>query len=169
MGSELRHGQIAYAESDVRSILPVLAEGIEWMRRHFLAVPDLSQPGGNGWLVLTRWGRDFDTGRDLPRVKLKAALPDSLLHEKVKSASMDIYLTGRFEAAVFEAFKLVEIAVRDAANFSETDYGTDMIAKAFNPDKGPLTDSSRAEAERKGLMGLNVWGTCRLQEPAQPS
>jgi hypothetical protein len=37
------------------------------------------------------------------------------LHTKVKEACLDIFNAGRFEAAVFEAFKLVEIAVRDDA------------------------------------------------------
>ena len=91
---------------------------------------------------------------DLELIRLREALPRSLLHPKVKEASLDIFNAGRFEAAVFEAFKLVEIAVREDAGYTERDYGTDMVARAFNADNGPLSDAAKPDAERQAMQRL---------------
>jgi hypothetical protein len=88
----------------------------------------------------------------LELIRLREALPRSLLHLKVKEASLDIFNAGRFEAAVFEAFKLVEIAVREDAGYTERDYGTDMVARAFNADNGPLSDAAKPDAERQAMQ-----------------
>ena len=132
----------------------LLTEGVEWARRALLLVPDLTQPIQSGWMVLSRAGQEFDPERDLELIRLREALPRSLLHPKVKEASLDIFNAGRFEAAVFEAFKLVEIAVREDAGYTERDYGTDMVARAFNADNGPLSDAAKPDAERQAMQRL---------------
>ena len=80
------------------------------------------------------------------------------MHTKVKEACLDIFNAGRFEAAVFEAFKLVEIAVREDAGYPEKDHGTPMIASAFNPEDGPLRDPDpdKSDHERRAMMMLMV-------------
>lgn len=149
--SDQGHGPNSYSPDGVERSTPLIYEGFEWAEQNFLIVPDGQ---GNGWIWLSRWGRDFVPSVNMPLIELRRALPETLLHPKVKAAALDIFLTGRFEAAVFEAFKLVEIAVREAAGLSDTDYGTDMIARAFNPKDGQLTDKSKPMAEREGLMFL---------------
>jgi uncharacterized protein (TIGR02391 family) len=147
--TDLAHGQIAYRREDIDKAIPLIAEGIQWAVQSFLLIPAAE---GSGWMKLSRWARDFDPEHSLPLLQLRKALPETLLHPKIKAASLDIFYTGRFEAAVFEAFKLFEIAVREAAGYTEADYGTDMIGKAFNPKEGPLRDQSKPDAERQGLM-----------------
>ena len=72
----------------------------------------------------------------------------------MKEACLDIFNAGRFQAAVFEAFLLVEIAVREHAAYTADDYGTDMIARAFNADSGPLSDENQPDAQRKAMQRL---------------
>ncbi len=55
---------------------------------------------------------------------------------------------------MFQAFKEVEVAVRAAGSFADTDLGTDLIRKAFHTNTGPLTDTSLPMAEREALAHL---------------
>ena len=55
---------------------------------------------------------------------------------------------------MFEAFKQVEIAIRDAGDFHETDIGVKLARKAFHSDTGSLTDTSAVPAERQALSDL---------------
>jgi uncharacterized protein (TIGR02391 family) len=137
---------------DLNEATLLIAEGVEWARRALLLVPDLNQPFPNGWIVLSRAGRDFEAERDLDLIRLREALPRSLLHPKVKEACLDIFEAGRFQAAVFEAFLLIEVAVRENAGFTADDFGTPMIAKAFHPEQGPLRDATRPDGERQAMM-----------------
>lgn len=143
-----------YQSHEIVQALPLIAEGIEWARRALLLIPNVRQPLDAGWMVLSCEGQAFNPERDLDLIRLRETLPRSLLHPKVKEACLDIFNAGRFEAAVFEAFKLVEIIVRDAAQYTEADYGTDMISRAFNADGGPLRDLSKPEAERQAMQRL---------------
>ena len=57
--------------------------------------------------------------------------------------------------AVFQAFREVEIAVREAAGYVSTDHGVPMMRKAFKPQGGPLTDQNNPdEGEREALAAL---------------
>jgi uncharacterized protein (TIGR02391 family) len=59
--------------------------------------------------------------------------------------------------AVFQAFREVEIAVREAAGYAPTDYGVTMMRKAFHTKMGPLTDRNNPdEGEREALRDLFV-------------
>jgi hypothetical protein len=43
------------------------------------------------------------------------------------------------DIAVFAAFKVIEVAVRDACGFPDGELGVPLMRKAFNPETGPLT------------------------------
>ena len=59
-----------------------------------------------------------------------------------------------YGSAVFEAFKQVEIAVREAGGYKATDYGTDLMRKAFHIDNGNLTDRSQLRSEKQARSDL---------------
>jgi uncharacterized protein (TIGR02391 family) len=56
--------------------------------------------------------------------------------------------------AVFAAFKAVEVAVRLAGQFADTDIGVPLMRKAFDKNTGPLSSMSQPEAEREALAHL---------------
>jgi uncharacterized protein (TIGR02391 family) len=59
-----------------------------------------------------------------------------------------------YDGAVFQAFKQVEVAVRDAGHFNARDIGAELMRLAFHPDNGPLTDTSFPKGERESLSHL---------------
>jgi uncharacterized protein (TIGR02391 family) len=76
------------------------------------------------------------------------------LHPTIANEAWAIYLRGKFDAAVFAAFKAIEVAVRKAGKFKNTDIGRDLMNKAFNPDSGPLRDSTIPRPEQEATMHL---------------
>jgi uncharacterized protein (TIGR02391 family) len=63
-------------------------------------------------------------------------------------------MRGDFETAAFQAMKAVEVSVREAAKLAAKDIGVPLMRKAFDVDKGPLTDMSAEGGERQALSDL---------------
>ena len=81
-------------------------------------------------------------------------LPKRLLHSVISQKVLPIFMQGSYGLAVFEAFKQVEIAVREAGGYAENDLGTDLMRKAFHVDKGNLTDQNQHPAEKQARSDL---------------
>jgi uncharacterized protein (TIGR02391 family) len=80
-------------------------------------------------------------------------LPKEVLHAAIREDS-SCYHRGKYDSAVFEAMKAVEVAVRQAAGLSSGELGTDLMRGAFNPEKGPLTDMASERGERDARSHL---------------
>jgi uncharacterized protein (TIGR02391 family) len=65
--------------------------------------------------------------------------------------SFELLSTRQFDSAVLQAFKCIEIAIREKGRFADEEYGVSLIRKAFNPQTGSLTDYSVPIAEREAL------------------
>ena len=76
------------------------------------------------------------------------------LHPIIAQKVWSIFLQGTYDSAVFEAFKAVEIAVRKAGNYAETDIGVPLMRKAFHVDSGNLTDKNQHPAEKQAMSDL---------------
>ncbi|MEV7297634.1 TIGR02391 family protein [Streptomyces microflavus] len=61
---------------------------------------------------------------------------------------------GDYETACFAAMKAVEVAVRDAAGLANGLTGTSLMQQAFQPEKGPLTDTESERGEQVGMMSF---------------
>ena len=81
-------------------------------------------------------------------------LPDIQLHYRLSIKVKGAFLAGLYDSAVFEAFKQVEISVREAGGYTETDYGTTLMRKAFDAEKGILTDMRQPPGEREAMSHL---------------
>jgi uncharacterized protein (TIGR02391 family) len=130
-----------------------VSEGMQWAQQMILVVPDLSQAVGS-WYVLSRSGAEFDPGVDIERLTLERLLPEFLLHPAIRAASIEIFRIGKYDAAVFEAFKTVENAIREAAEFPADAHGMPMAAKAFNSETGPLAVPGDPPGERQAMQQL---------------
>ena len=64
------------------------------------------------------------------------------------------FLRGNYPTAVFEAFREVEVAVREVGGFAPTDIGTDLMRKAFKANDGPLANHTLPEPEQSALAHL---------------
>ena len=71
-----------------------------------------------------------------------------MLHPLVAEKTWSLFLRGEYDTAVFQAFKEVEVAVRETGKFQATDVGVDLMRKA------PLRDENRPKAEREALAHL---------------
>jgi uncharacterized protein (TIGR02391 family) len=108
----------------------------------------------DGWFFVTRRGRELAQSSDTTVFTREQTLPRHLLHPRIEQKVWSAFLRGEYDSAVFEAFKQVEIAIRDAGGFPDTDIGVSLARKAFHPDTGPMTDISVVPAERQALSDL---------------
>ena len=93
----------------------------------------------------------------------KSDLSEHEFHPMIPQNVWLSFSHGAYGSAVFEAFKQVEIAVREAGNYTEADHGVPLMRKAFHQDNGNLTDTDQQSAERIAIEHLFVGaiGYCR--------
>ncbi len=107
-----------------------------------------------GWFFVTRRGHELAQSSDTTVFTRGQTLPRHLLHPRIEQKVWSAFLRGQYDSAVFEAFKQVEVAIREACSFPDTDIGVSLARKAFHTDNGPLTDASVVPAERQALSDL---------------
>ena len=92
---------------------------------------------------------------DFQRLIGKWTLVPSLLFHKIiiKKCWSHVERT-EFADAVFKAFKAIEIETRKACSFTAELIGVKLMRKAFDPEKGPLTDLTVPKAERQAMSDL---------------
>jgi hypothetical protein len=147
----------AYA-SALRPVELAIAEAISWLVTQGLLVADPGQPAP-GFYVLTRRGQRLRSRADVEAYRKGRILPDDLLPILFAEKVVPLFRRGDHDIAVFQAFKEVEVAVRNAANakgagYSNSEVGVSLMRKAFHPDNGPLTDTTLVFAEREAEMHL---------------
>ena len=81
-------------------------------------------------------------------------LPKCQLHPIIAEKVRSNFLQGDYDTAVFQAFKQVEVAVRNAGNYEETDIGVPLMRKAFHTDTGNLTNPNQQPAEKEAIAHL---------------
>jgi len=104
--------------------------------------------------LISRRGKRLKGRQDLEAYRKSNILPKESLHPVIADRVWPAFIRGEYETAVFQAFKEVEVAVRTAGGFQETDIGTDLIKKAFDYNSGRLTDMALPEAERQAMLAL---------------
>ena len=109
------------------------------------------------------------TRLDLDDYRKRARFPKDLLHSTLAEKVWSLYLRGDYDTAVFQAFKEAEVAVRSAGGYSDSDYGKDLMRRAFRPSNesppGPLSDSSEPLEEQKSLQELFAGAYGRVRNP----
>jgi uncharacterized protein (TIGR02391 family) len=129
-----------------------VAEAWQWLQNEGLLIVAPDQP--NGFFCLTRKGDKLKNPADVEAYRHGNVLPVALLHPTLAEKVRPMFLRGEYDTAVLQAFIEVEVAVRSAAKFSNSDIGRKLMQAAFNPDNGPLTDTTSDKGERVGLMDL---------------
>jgi uncharacterized protein (TIGR02391 family) len=167
-------GNFSSLESEVRSYAQdkqaqcqkALMEAWACLEREGFIV---KQPGGgsSGWYILSRRGKRMKSKKDYDAFRYANLFPRDTVHPELTEKVYPLFLRGDYETAVFKAFKLVEVAVRDAAGpgFGSL-YGTDLMMKAFHDETGPMTDRSEQTSERKALQFLFAGAIGRFKNPS---
>ena len=127
-----------------------------WLEREMLLVPAQGINGENGFRRFGRRAQHIHTEADFDALLSSMRLPREMLHDCVRSKIWPMWLRGDHDTAVFQAFKEVEVAVRDACDWPvDNDHlGVRLMRRAFKPNEGPLTDKTAEAGEQQALCEL---------------
>lgn len=141
-----------YPSNHQEPLRQALMEAWAWLVREGLLASDPNQRGE--WVFITRRGKQLVDDDAFQAYRSANILPRQFLHGRIVQKVWATFLRGDYDIAVFQAFKEVEVAVREAGEFRDTDYGTGLMRAAFRIENGPLTDKDAPEAEREALAHL---------------
>ena len=156
----LPHTVTEYPNEVQNEVIHALMEAWMWLEREGLLAP---KPGTQGeWVFITRRGQSLEKSTDLETYRNADRLPKKLLHPVIAQKVYHLFLRGDYDIAVFQAFKEVEVAVRDAGSYTAEDRGSyQLMRKAFHPETGNLKDANQTADEKQatsdlfaGAMGL---------------
>lgn len=97
----------------------------------------------------TKYGFQFAEKEFKKVVNNWTIMPSAYIHPHVIDKSFELINKRQFESAVLQAYKIIEIKIREKAELSNDDFGVHLIRKAFNPDNGILTNMNLPIAERQ--------------------
>lgn len=142
----------SYPRDKQEAIGYALAEAWQWLLQEGLFALSPGEP--EQWVFITRRGKQIKNRGDLQILQKGKLLPKILLHPIISQKVWSLFIRGEYDTAVFQAFKEVEISVRQVGEFSPDNIGVPLMRKAFHPQSGNLTDKSLPGGERQALMDL---------------
>lgn len=124
-----------------------------WLEREGLLLPAPGQQDRD-WVFVSQRGRALLSRENFEAYKYGLLFPRKTLHPAIASNTFALFLRGHYDTVVFEAFRAVEVTVRDAAGLPQSLVGTELMRKAFDENSGPLTDTSLLASERQATSHL---------------
>ena len=97
-----------------------------------------------GSMTLTSKGMEASDSVNLEEIAVRQRLTREMLHLELQGSVYNAFAAGHYDTAVLDAFKLLEDAVRNAASLPANVIGVQLMRQAYDPQKGPLRDPSRA-------------------------
>lgn len=133
--------------------LMAIREAWAWLEGAALLIPSPSYHGG-GVMVLSRRASKLAKDADPKKAFSQRHLPKEALHPAIREDVWSLFHRAKYDTAVFEAMKAVEVAVRNAASLPQSLLGVKLMRAAFAPEGGPLTDMTVDAGERVARMEL---------------
>ncbi len=161
-GGGLGAGQMREYGDKQPQVAQAILEAWQWLVSETLLV-ERATSGGGGWYLLSRRGERLGASPEAFEAYRKASLlPKGHLHPEIASKVYAAFLRGEYDTAIFQAFREVEVAVREAGKFGPDDFGLLLMRAAFKPAErkgvsttpGPLTDTSLPVAEQDAMANL---------------
>ena len=149
-----------YPSKHHNDILLALMEAWQWLLSERFIAPKPTSLEGETYVgvrdvyFVTRRGKRIETPGDLETYRKANLLPKRQLHSIIAQKVWSLFLRGDYDTAVFQAFKEVEIAVHKAGDYADTDYGVNLMRKAFRVSEGKLTNPDQPKAEKQALSDL---------------
>jgi uncharacterized protein (TIGR02391 family) len=134
-----------------REVMEAVTEAWQWLLREGLIARDPEQ--GGDWVFITRRGQRLRDRDAFAAFRQAGRLPRGQLHPTIADRVWASFVRGDYDTAVFQAFREVEVAVRDAARLSPEEIGVNLMRKAFG-NAGRLADAEAPEAERDAVAHL---------------
>ncbi len=138
-----------YPQPQRERVNEALREAFAWLVQEGLLVSK-----ADNWFAISRRGLKMTKWADANAYRQSNLLPRRQLHPTIAQNVWSTFLRGKYDTAVFEAFRDVEVAVRKAAGYGEDQKGVSMMRNAFKVFGGPLTDTTREVGEQEAMMAL---------------
>jgi uncharacterized protein (TIGR02391 family) len=160
-----------------QDVILALMEAWAWLQSAGLLVEKASSTPG--WYFVSRRAKRITSRDDFEAYRKANLLPKGQLHPLIASKVYPAFLRGEYDTAIFQAFREVEISVRQAGQFPAESVGEKLMRAAFAPLKssspGPLTDSQLPAGEQEamchlfaGAFGLYRNSTAHRYVPTKP-
>ena len=133
-------------KSSGEDVQQAIMEAWIWLEREGCIAPKPEHQAD--WVFVTRQGKRLAESHDTSAYRRVTLLPKEFLHPVIAQKVWSAFIRGEYDTAVFQAFKQIEVAVRQAASFNTSDVGVRLMRKAFHPENGPLSDQTALLAER---------------------
>jgi len=135
----------------------VLMEGVAYLDRYGLLVGEFRAYSGSAMgRMLSRQGKELaESGTKLTDFITTITDPRALLHRDIVATALPLYERGPqfFDSAVAAGMKCVEVAVRQAGGFTDSDLGVPLMRRAFG-EGGPLRNVYGDPGEENGYREL---------------
>lgn len=154
-----------YAGNEADEVARVITEAWVWLEKEGMLAPRPGDSSGD-WKFVTRKGIRLRDRANLEAYKKGRFLPKDNLNEVLMRKVYPLFIKGDYDTAVFQAFKEVEIRVREKAGLGNDLYGVDLVRTAFDPDKGKLADAQALPAEKQAKSHLFAGSIGLLKNPA---
>lgn len=151
--NEFNQTQEVYPRSHFPGVSRSISAAMNWLLSAGLIAADFTQPHGV-YIFVTQRGQQIKSSEDFRVYRQSLHLSPEFLHQTIREQAWPTFIRGKYDTAVFEAFKEVEVAVRRAGGFDARAIGVDLMRSAFHPERGPLTDTTLPIAEREALSSL---------------
>lgn len=143
--SSYRISNLNYPSGRLTEILFALMEAWQYLVCEGFVAPRPAKLAGytidrSNTYFVTRKGQKIETLENYEAYRKADLLRKHQLHPVIAEKVWSIFAQGDYDAAVSVAFKHVEVAVREAGGYTNNDYGTGLMRKAFNVKDGNLTD-----------------------------
>jgi uncharacterized protein (TIGR02391 family) len=139
-------------------------EGWLWLEREGVLLPEIGSTSHS--FTISRRGTRLKTRTDVQAYRRGKLLPRDQIHPRIVEKAWATFLRGAYDSAVSEAFKQVEIAVRDAGGYGAKRLGRELMQEAFKPESGPLTDKSAVKAEQESMRDLFAGAIGAMKNPS---
>lgn len=84
-------------------------------------------------------------------IKEYTLVPQAYIHPMIVDKCFKLLQEGEFESAVLQAFKAIEISIREKISAETEEVGIKLIRRAFNADNGALTNFALPKVEREAF------------------
>jgi uncharacterized protein (TIGR02391 family) len=143
--------------------IEVLIEAWAWLQARALIAPD--PYSSQEKIIVTRAGRQSACQSCLQAIVAAERLGLDL-HPTLAGKIRPIFLMGDYETSSFKAMKEVEVRVRKLSNLPDGVVGVPLMRKAFDVEKGPLTNPLHENGEKQARSDLFAGAIGSFKNPA---
>lgn len=154
----------SYGRQEIEPVTLALAEALAWLEQQGLLLRNPNQPNST-WYLLTRLGRAIKTRGQLEAYCRGRELPVALIDPEILEKAHHLYLRGDYDVAVFQAFKIVEVTVRQYMTAPPEWPAQKVMREAFRPGDGPLTAKDDPTSEQQALSDLMAGAMGHAKNP----